>query len=213
MKPTLVLFARAPLPGNAKTRLAEAVGPAAAAAAYAEILDRLRARLCRPLQGWEQVIFVARESDRAWFARHWPEMRCEVQVRGDLGDRLRAAFEATFARGHERVVVVGTDIPDLAADHVRRAGRLLERVPLVLGPCEDGGYYLIGQRAPGADLFSGIAWSTERVYRQTLERALAQGLAVGRLPTLYDVDTVEDLRRFWADQAVAARGRRAASRS
>lgn len=211
MKPALVLFAKAPLPGNAKSRLAEAVGAAAAAAAYADILDRLRARLCRPLQGWEQVVFVAQQSDQAWFARHWPEVPRQVQVPGDLGDRLRAAFETMFARGHERVVVVGTDIPDLTAAHVRRAGRLLERLPLVLGPCEDGGYYLIGQRAPGADLFSGVAWSTERVYRQTLERALAQGLAVGRLPTLYDVDTADDLRRFRAEQA-AFRGR-AAGRS
>ncbi len=71
---------------------------------------------------------------------------------------------------------------------------------MVVGPAQDGGYYLIGQRAPGADLFSGVEWSSERVYAQTMERALACGLSVARLPMLYDVDTLEDWHRYRSER-------------
>ncbi len=199
MRPALAIFARAPDAGRAKTRLASVLGPWGAALAYADLL-RTALRVADGLQGrWRAMVYAAGREDLAWFRRNWAHGEVCLQREGRLGERLQAAFDDLFQQGHERVVVVASDVPDLVARIVRQAGALLERNPAVLGPCEDGGYYLIGQRRPGWDLFSDITWSTELVYGQTLARARDQGLSVGTLPRLYDVDDMQAYRRYVAD--------------
>ena len=97
---------------------------------------------------------------------------------------------------------MGTDIPNLTAQKIVLADQELNRASVSIGPTEDGGYYLLGQRSPGADLFRDVAWNSSRVYRQTLERALGEGLSVCRLEPLYDVDTLSDWRRFQIDRSL-----------
>ena len=109
---------------------------------------------------------------------------------------MRAAFEAAFAAGHPRVLIIGSDLPGLSAEVLRRALRLLDAHPAVVGPAADGGYYLLGLRGMADGVFHGIAWSTERVQAQTLAAASKLGLRVALLPTLSDVDTANDLARF-----------------
>ncbi len=116
------------------------------------------------------------------------------QEGSDLGERMWRMFRDLSPR-HRPVVIVGSDSPHLPAAYLEQAFAELEKVPLVLGPAEDGGYYLIG--ATGVpDLFEGIAWGTERVLRGTLQRALALRLPCRLLPTWYDIDDPPALDRL-----------------
>jgi rSAM/selenodomain-associated transferase 2/rSAM/selenodomain-associated transferase 1 len=131
-------------------------------------------------------------------ARRWTTL---PQRGSDLGERMARAFADLFARGHARVVLVGADLPTLPSGAIRRAHALLRRgADLVLGPSEDGGYYLIGLQAPHPALFDGVEWGTPRVFEQTLARARALRLDVSLLSRWYDVDDPDSLRRAAADR-------------
>jgi glycosyltransferase A (GT-A) superfamily protein (DUF2064 family) len=104
------------------------------------------------------------------------------------------AFARRFAAGAEKVVLVGSDVPGLASRHLAAAFDLLEETGVVLGPAADGGYWLVGQRAPGRDLFSCVQWSSERTLEMTRRRLEERGVGWEEVETLRDLDTVEDLR-------------------
>jgi rSAM/selenodomain-associated transferase 1 len=125
----------------------------------------------------------------------------------DLGARMADAFARAFARGARRVAIVGTDVPGVSRATVREALSALEVADVVMGPADDGGYYLIGLRAPWPGLFAGIEWSTPSVREQTLARAAAAGLSVRELARLRDVDTLEDVRAEWPRIAARLQGR------
>ena len=120
------------------------------------------------------------------------------QGNGDLGCRMETALADAFGQGHESVVIIGSDIPDITSDIVQEAFEKLQTTDLVLGPAADGGYYLIGlnmsamQQSHG-QLFENIAWGTEKVLSQTLENATRIGLSHALLVTLKDVDRPDDL--------------------
>ncbi len=196
MKPAVAVFAKAPLPGHAKTRLGAGLGMARAARLYERMLRAQLDRLQHSLSGWHRTVFAAEHRDMDWFVRHAPAWELLPQEGDDLGARLENAFNLLFERSIERAVVVGADSPDLQADHLLVAGSALADYELVLGPAHDGGYYLIGQRAPGADVFDGIPWSTARVLDRTLSHARVLDLRVHLLPTLHDIDTLDDWRRY-----------------
>ena len=201
----LLIFLKYPTPGQVKTRLASAVGDQAAcevSRACTELtLERLRA--------WrhEATLCVdppeALERTRAWLGTAWS---LRPQRGGTLGERLAEATAQAFAEGVQRVVVIGTDSPWLTECDVDAAVDALRRAELVLGPTEDGGYYLIGLSCPSPALFEGIAWGTATVYQETMAKARALGLRVETLPLGYDVDRLEDIHRFVADEL--ARGNR-----
>jgi rSAM/selenodomain-associated transferase 1 len=195
----LLVYAKRPLLGYAKTRLGKGIGMESAAGFYARLLygylaDLLRARL----EETTIVLSVASSADVPFFAGAFPELVVRAQVKGDLGQRMAASFERAFAEGAASVILTGSDIPGLDSKLVRTAFGELARAPIVLGPAADGGYYLIGLRAPNARLFQGIAWSTGRVRAQTMALADAQGLEVATLPQLYDVDSITEYERWRA---------------
>ena len=136
--------------------------------------------------------YGAAASIRKWLG---PRHRLLGQRGRTHPDRLRRAFEDVFAGGPERAVMVASDVPDLPAGMLCAAAAALDRSDAVLGPCSDGGYYLIGFRrdgfVPGA--FRGVDWSTGRVFSQTAERIREAGRSVLSLPVWYDVDTASDL--------------------
>jgi rSAM/selenodomain-associated transferase 1 len=115
---------------------------------------------------------------------------------GDLGARMHAALSDAFARGADRVVLVGSDLPSLPTAYLTEAFAGLEAHDVALGPSEDGGYYLIGMRTPHEALFTDIAWGSARVFEQTLTAAKALGLSVAQVPSWFDVDTEQDLARL-----------------
>lgn len=189
----LVVFARAPRPGTVKSRLAAALGDAGACAAYVTLARHVLARLAAvPAGELRHAPDDAGAELAGWLPPGW---RLAPQGGGDLGARLERAFAEHFGRGAARVVVVGSDCPDMSAADIADAGRALAEHDLVLGPAEDGGYWLIGLRAgaPGwPGLFHDMPWSTPALLEATLGRASALGLASARLRTLRDVDEPAD---------------------
>ena len=190
---TLIIFAKEPVPGRVKTRLAAAVGPEEAARIYRkmgrEVVDQLRNGPYRTVVCFDPP--GAEPAVREWLGAEKVEFT--PQSPGGLGERVRAAVSKAFSRS-ERVVVVGTDAPDVDRAVVAGAFRRLDEADIVVGPARDGGYYLLGVSSPSTRLFEAIPWSTEKVLEETLSRAEEAGLSVALLPVLSDVDTAEDWR-------------------
>jgi rSAM/selenodomain-associated transferase 1 len=128
------------------------------------------------------------------------------QAEGDLGERMRSAFDHLLA-DRERAVLVGADMPFLTADHIADAlAALRTSGGVVLGPADDGGYYLIGMSEVHAGLFERIAWGADRVLSDTLRAADRLGIEARLIRNGYDVDTIEDLRRLERDLSGAPPG-------
>jgi rSAM/selenodomain-associated transferase 1 len=189
VRPRLVLFARFPVPGRAKTRLIPALGPQGAAGLHRRLTERTLATL---MATGLPVEIRTTGAPASAFRRWLGEVDCVPQGRGHLGARMRRAAADGPA------VLVGADVPDLRPDHLLAATEALQRTPVVIGPAEDGGYYLIGLRAPLPWLFAPMAWGTEVVRATTLDRLTRHGVAATLLEPLPDLDIPDDLRR-WPD--------------
>ena len=197
MRRHLIVYAKPPLPGYAKTRLGAAIGAEQAAGVYARLLYTYLLDLLRAdLTDTQIILSVACPADVPFFAAAFPELAVRPQVGGDLGQRMAASFAQAFAQGADAVVLTGSDVPDLDGHLVQAAFDALESAPAVVGPAADGGYYLIGLRAPGAPLFDGIEWGTDRVLAQTEALIQARGISAVYLPEQFDVDTTDELLRF-----------------
>lgn len=194
----LVLMARAPAPLRCKSRLATGgLGPRPAALVQGRLLahtlavleraaDQLEARNRLALTG------VGGRSARRLLGRCG---RTELvpQGGGGLGVRLQRQVVRGFAQGHRAIVLVGSDLPRLAAVDLHQAFAALQEVPLVLGPADDGGYWLIGLRAPAPSLFAGIDWGGPQVLAQTLAQAARLDLPSRLLDGQGDLDRPADL--------------------
>jgi rSAM/selenodomain-associated transferase 1 len=188
----LVIMARYPEEGAVKTRLARDLGQQATLRLYRAFIDDLAGKfgsLSRPLIWY---YFPAASPFQRLFSRRFP---CRPQSGTTLQERMLRLFEELFGEGCKRVVVIGADVPHIPAEAVDEAFSLLEAADVVLRPSRDGGYHLIGLKAPW-DLFSGIPMSTDRVLHDTIERAASMGLSVHCLEPSFDVDTVDDLKRL-----------------
>jgi rSAM/selenodomain-associated transferase 1 len=132
--------------------------------------------------------------------RRWlgTSMALRPQSDGDLGERMAIAVADAFSAGARRVVVIGTDCPDVTAGVVEEAFTRLDAADVVLGPAGDGGYYLIGMSRLHRELFEGIPWSSSDTLRATLEQARARGLSVALLEERRDIDTAADWRAWLA---------------
>jgi rSAM/selenodomain-associated transferase 1 len=187
---TLGIFAKQPLPGAVKTRLAAETSPewaaSVAAAFLRDTLDRLTTVEAR------RVLAFAPADAQAYFAE-LARGRFDLtpQGDGDLGQRMAAFFREQHEAGAARVVLVGTDSPTLSQNLVLEAFCELEHADLVLGPATDGGYYLIGCSRPIPAVFEGIAWGGPRVLLDTVARVPA-GHRLALLQPWYDVDTLAD---------------------
>jgi len=190
-----MVFTRYPEAGKAKTRLIPELGAEGAAALAEELAKRALgvAETVSAEGGIDiSVWFTGCDEDRARLLA--PDgFTYYVQQGADLGDRMKAAFEATFNRGYDLVALVGTDCPELNEVIIAEAFDVLADADVAIGPATDGGYYLIALRAPEPDLFRGIDWGSASVLETTVNAASDLGLAVEALPVLWDVDRPEDL--------------------
>lgn len=198
----LLIFARQPIPGQVKTRLMPALSPEMAAAVYEACLHDV-VKLAARERGRVELWYDGGSSAERYFTAEFPVLLVMRQVPGDLGERMRDAFDRSFDDGAERVIIMGSDSPTLPETHLNAAFDTLHEQQAVVGPAIDGGYYLIGLRAdawPDARaIFTDIAWSTSAVLEQTLERAGRAGIAMHSVPQWYDIDSVDDLRVAAAD--------------
>lgn len=207
----LVIFAKAPIPGQVKTRLCPPLTPDEAASLHGSfVLDALERSREAGRHGpvpVDRFLACAPPTDHVFFKimEERQKVRLLRQTGDDLGARMDQAFKEVFALGYQRALLVGTDVPSLPASYYGQAFSLLSDHDLVLGPSFDGGYYLIGLKRPIPDLFTGIPWSTDQVFSLTRTRADALGLKTALLPTCRDVDTIEDLLVLIEEKGLSAR--------
>ncbi len=192
---TLGIFVKNPQAGQVKTRLGRTLGGEAAAEVYAAFVDDLLDRM-RSVADHRILAYAPQSPEAREFFLDLAGEDFELwsQPEGDLGVRMQAFFDASFVGGAERVVLIGSDAPDLPVRYIVQAFAELRRTDCVLGPAVDGGYYLIGQRAPGRAVFSGVDWSGAGVLDQTAQRIAVLGASLELLPPWYDIDTADDLR-------------------
>ena len=187
MTPRVVLFTRWPEPGQAKTRLIPALGAEGAAALHRRLTERALDTMRDSGLAMEvRVTGAPLPQFRDWLG-DGPAL--VDQGGGDLGERLLRAAEPP-------VIFIGADIPDLSAARLRDAAAALRDAPVVIGPAEDGGYYLLGLRTPMPFLFEAMPWGTDQVFAITKERLAGRGLVSVLLPALADLDRPGDLDRW-----------------
>lgn len=176
------------------------VGDSAACSVYRAFLFHLLERL--KLTADQRTVVVSPPQQMAEFQRHVPPVwDLKPQSEGDLGQRMQAFFEEQFGEFdlnsmHQppcKIVVIGADCPLLGNDQLNQAFDELDNHDVVIGPSEDGGYYLIGMRGQCFPIFDNIAWSTESVLDSTLRKLADQGIGYQLLSTRRDVDEIQDL--------------------
>jgi uncharacterized protein len=214
----IAVMAKAPRPGQVKTRLVPPLTPDMASALNASFLRDVTENI--QLAAYDAAIDAYVAYAPAGFEPLFDGMLArgtrliladgasvsELRVRG-FGRCLLEAAQSLFNRGHGAVCLLNSDSPTLPTPLLTQAARALAEGGdrIVLGPADDGGYYLIGMKAPHVHLFEDIDWSTSRVAEQTRQRARALGLSVGELDPWYDVDDAAALTRLCRDLALEAR--------
>lgn len=198
MKPLAVaIMAKAPRAGAVKTRLCPPLSTADAARLYrCFLLDKIEQ--VKSLQAVYPAIAYAPLEGKAFFQALAPDFVLLPQQGQDLGSRLANSFRQLFAMGYAGVLAIDSDTPTLPTAYLEHAINFLmaPEVDVVLGPSEDGGYYLIGLRELHRDIFEEMPWSTPQVLAETARRAEAKGLGLAMLPPWFDVDVAEDLERL-----------------
>jgi uncharacterized protein len=184
----IVAFARFPVAGKCKTRLIPAVGAEGAAAIHTSLVERCVAAMRRSGLAIElRTTGGDISSFQGWLGN---DIQFVDQGEGDLGDRLARAA-APYP-----VIFIGSDAPDLDADRLINAATALQNAAAVIGPAEDGGYYLLGLNASAPWLFADMDWGTETVFDETMRRMVDHGITPIVLEPLADVDRPEDLARW-----------------
>jgi len=193
----LIIFARQPLPGRVKTRLARDVGLQVATELYTAMLEDVLERAVR-LNGTRLLVFWEQESDVVPDHPGTPRLEMFRQSCGTLGERMANALTAAFADGIRTCCIIGSDSPDLPLEYIEQAFQILDKgqADVVFGPAADGGYYLVGMKRLWRRLFEDIAWGGEDVLKTSCERACELDLRTALLPGWYDLDTVDDLSRL-----------------
>ena len=197
------MFAKHWMPGKVKTRLAATIGQEAAAAVYKAFLDE---QILRYASMQAPAIIVTPDEGSNYFSElliqlQSPNWQVHPQGLGDLGERMSRFFQRAFDDGYSKATLVGSDTPTLPLSFLRQVDQLLNIHDVVLGPSEDGGYCLVAAKNSVPPIFTGIEWSSEQVWRQTIAKLQAHRIRFAVLPVWYDVDNADDLRRLRAELA------------
>lgn len=191
--PTVLLMLKAPIEGAVKTRLGSDIGAAAATSAYRSLVEH---QLRQVPAGWRIHICYAPAGAEGIF-REWlgEELCYTAQAEGDLGARLSHSADEHFRHNASPLLILGGDCPYLTMERLQDAAAALDRSDAVIVPAQDGGYCLVGLRAPERHLFHAIAWGTSTVLAETRERLRDRGLVCVELAALEDVDDVASWAR------------------
>lgn len=190
-KNILIVFVKNAVKGKVKTRLAADIGNEKALDVYEHLLKytcEITSKLKMTKQIWYSDYI---EKKDIWESSEFQKI---LQRGNNLGDRMKIAFEKAFASGAGKVVIIGSDCAELNENHIQRAVDILDDTDAVIGPSEDGGYYLLGINSLVPELFEGIDWSTDRVADQTREVLKNGNLKWEELEVLNDIDTIDDLK-------------------
>ena len=186
----LIIFIKNPEMGHVKTRLAAGVGDEKALEVYLKLLEITREAALQT--DCIRHVFYSKEIENDdWdddqFNKH-------VQVGESLGERMQSAFETVLALGAKKAVIIGSDCPLLSSEIIDNSFKILEEKDVAIGPATDGGYYLLGMKKSLPFLFENKKWSTDSVFRNTINDLDANELYYGLTRELSDLDTLEDLK-------------------
>jgi uncharacterized protein len=186
----LIIFVKNPVLGKVKTRLAKSIGQEKALKVYKYLIDHtcsIASMTNADCEVWYSDFKVDLEN------RELP--KAKVQIEGDLGEKMSFAFRQGFKNGYKNIVIIGSDCPEITSDHIDDAFQSLQISDIVIGPSDDGGYYLLGMKKWNPKLFQNIEWSTSRVFNQTVMAMEEESLTLSKLVKLNDIDTIEDLNK------------------
>ena len=209
----LVVVAKAPLSGLVKTRLCPHLSPGQAAALYECLLSDIVGKMGGYADADSWLAFAPEGED--YFLQNYFHKRLLMQRGRDLGERLHHIFVDLFRMNYKEVIIADSDSPTVPLSSIKRAYDCLSEAScdVVLGPSEDGGYYLVGLRQAAEEIFRSIPWSTHAVLDLTLEQASAAHLRVALLPRAYDIDVKENLSRLWQDFMTSVEARHLAPKT
>jgi rSAM/selenodomain-associated transferase 1 len=193
MSQALIIFVRNPEAGNVKTRLAATLGSEKALQIYRQLLAHTLSitKECEI----DKYVFYA---DNIMPGDEWKKSGYHQLLQKDapLGEKMKDAFDAVFKKGHNQVIIIGSDCPYLNKQHISLAFEKLSNHDMVIGPANDGGYYLLGMKKLHDELFQNKQWSTTTVFQDTISDIEKNSLSYYRLPLLTDIDTEEDWLLF-----------------
>ncbi len=190
MKEALIIFVRNPILSKVKTRLAATIGNEKTLLVYKHLLQHTK-NITQQVPSTKFVFYAdyLNEDDV------WNGYEKRLQKGNDLGERMKNAFEELFNLGFEKVCIIGSDCYELTSPVIEEAFENLQTCKTVIGPANDGGYYLLGMQYPFKDVFSNIEWSTENVFIETINKINTQSLTCHLLTSLNDIDEEKDLRQ------------------
>ena len=196
-KSAVIIFMKLPVPGKVKTRLAKSIGDELACQAYQFLLKQT---LVNIPSGPDLIVTFepaeARESVKGLCEQYNSIRHFIPQPNGGLGERLESIFKKVFELGYQKVLAIGTDCPTLSRDVFQSAFNSLEENSIVLGPSNDGGYYLIGIKTMFSFLFRDMSWSTEKLYHETLLKIKENNETFHELIQMNDIDEIDDLKKL-----------------
>lgn len=191
----LIIFTKNPEYGKVKTRLAKDIGHKTALEIYEFLLAHSQ-QITAALKMDKQVYYSSRISENDLWNEGGFEKK--LQCPGDLGERMKTAFKEGFQHGYQKIVIIGTDMYDISTGDIQNAFNELENHDHVIGPAEDGGYYLLGMKSLNSDLFRNKKWSTSSVFEDSMKDI--QGARVKILPEKNDIDMLVDIEDHQAFQ-------------
>ena len=192
----VIVFTRFPVEGKVKTRLAKSMGNKFAVSFFRACAEHTFRQLLKAQKmGSDLFLFCPEENDieqvMKWAGNNF---NYYPQQGSDLGIKMYNAFNIVFKKGYKKVIIIGTDSPDVSVEIIQHAISVLDNYSVVVSPTNDGGYYLLGIKSKLIDLFSGIEWSTNSVLDSTIEKLNNFKVNYFMLDELIDIDTMEDLQ-------------------
>jgi hypothetical protein len=191
MNEALLIFVRPPELGKVKTRLAAQIGAQKALDVYIRLLQHTK-KTVSALSCHQFVFTTGKQHDD-----FWKSFNLQQQTGKDLGERMQNAFQSLFEKGYGKVLIIGSDCPSLTAAIIQKGFEALDENDMVIGPAEDGGYYLLGMKRMHTRIFHNKQWSTNTVYADTLKDIEVLALRYSTLPMLNDVDELKDVPEGW----------------
>lgn len=192
----IVVFVKNAVPGKVKTRLAKTIGDEEALKVYLRLLEITKREVLKVDANKEVWYAWDIGKDDIWEEEMFSK---KIQIDGDLGEKMKNAFEGSFINGCNKMVLIGSDCPTLTSKILEEAFAKLDNNDVVFGPSEDGGYYLIGMSSYKPEVLEGIDWSTERVMEQTELRAQENEIKLAKLQVLNDIDNEHDWNEYLAN--------------
>jgi rSAM/selenodomain-associated transferase 1 len=194
----IIVFTRFPVEGKVKTRLAKNTGNKFAVSFFRACAEHTFKELIKIKETGSDLFLFCSEENEIEQVKQWTGNNFDYysQQGSDLGLRMYNAFDSVFKKSYKKVIIIGTDAPDVNMNIIQSAISVLDNYSVVIGPANDGGYYLLGIKSKLIDLFSGIEWSTDSVFDTTIEKLNNSKIKYFMLDELTDIDTLEDLQ-YW----------------